>query len=174
MASKTSDTMSQYIKWLNDIKTFATSEWLTDNQRPAFERIVKKWKSQPFVCLHGAAGCGKSFVARLLHKEHGYVYVADLNDAPANSDQVVLDGQAYDRNLRTIAQLKQLRRVVIVSRTLPKDDMPQANISLTQDDVNAFYGVLHRNNIINTFYEELNTTNLEQILKNEALKRMET
>lgn len=166
--------MSQYIKWLNLIKTQATSAWLTENQRPAFERIVKKWQSHPFVCLHGAAGCGKSFVARLLHKEHDYVYVSDLNDAPANSDQVVLDGQAYDRNLRTIAQLKHLRRVVVVSRTAPKEDMPKANITLTQKDVNAFYGVLHRNDIINAFYEELNTTNLEQILKNEALKRMET
>ncbi len=65
--------MSLYVEWVNQIKAKATSAWLTKGQRTAFESIVTKWQSHPFVCLYGPPGCGKSFIARLLSSEQGYL-----------------------------------------------------------------------------------------------------
>jgi len=58
--------MSLYIEWLNQIKLKADYEWLTKNQRKAFDDIVERWPAEVFLCLYGPPGCGKSFIARLL------------------------------------------------------------------------------------------------------------
>lgn len=165
--------MSLYVEWVNKIKAQATSEWLTENQRLVFEPVVKKWRRHPFVCVHGAAGCGKSFIARLLSDEQGYEYVQDLVNAPPNSARVVLDDAEYSRTLRTVAADLGLGRVVLMMRKPPKEDMPKVELRLTDKDVDTFLALLYKHNITGYIHREHKTTNLDQILQAEALARVE-
>ena len=87
--------MSLYVQWINLIKEKADYGWLSDHQRAIYDRILSQWHVAPFVNVYGATGCGKSFIARLLAKEHGYVYINDLDDLTIHADQVILDGSHY-------------------------------------------------------------------------------
>lgn len=165
--------MSLYTEWLNEIKTSAEPSWLTHNQSIAYENIVKKWQSHPFICLYGAAGCGKSFIARLLCKYHDYTYsYSNLNETPANSRHVVLDDANYSRNLRAVAQTLGLGRVLLLMRQAPREVMPSWEIRLTHEDVDAFISVLHRHKILTSLEQEYATTNLDNILQQEARRKM--
>jgi replication-associated recombination protein RarA len=107
--------MSLYVTWINTIKEKADETWLTQGQRKAYDAILSKWKSHTFVNLYGNSGVGKSFVARLLTKTHGYYYTHRLEDVPENTAQVVLDGLDYSRELRSIVRERNLGRVILIT-----------------------------------------------------------
>lgn len=163
--------MSLYTEWTNRIKTEASYAWLTDGQRQAFVDVLDGWDAAPFVCLCGAPGSGKSFIARLLAQQEGYVYAQDLDEAPEGSRNVVLDGPDYTRGLRQIAAHRHLNRVVITSRQRPEDPMPCATIALTERDVRQFLSNLTRNSILGAARASVEGTDLGRILRNEAVER---
>ena len=102
--------------------------WLTKSQRQAYETILSKWKSHNFINVYGESGTGKSFIARLLTKMHGYYYTHDLEDVPENTKQVILDEVEYHRQLRIIRRERNLGRVILITRTPIKEAMPSLNI----------------------------------------------
>ena len=101
--------MSLYVEWLNQIKLKADYEWLTKGQRKVFDDIVERWPAEVFVCLYGSPGCGKSFIARLLVKMHGYIYTNDLKELEPGPHLVVVAGEEYNLRIRPIAQLLGLK-----------------------------------------------------------------
>jgi ABC-type phosphate transport system ATPase subunit len=161
--------MSLYTEWLNAIKAQACEAWLTPTQRRAYETILHRFGSHPFVALVGARGCGKSFIARLLAREHGYALVNDLAEAPANSPQVVLDGEPYTRELREVRARLGLGRVVVLQRQRPSDPMPVIELVLDITDVHVVQVNLTRAGIIRAFTREPTTTDLFALLLQEAL-----
>jgi hypothetical protein len=165
--------MSLYVEWLNKIKTMSTYEWLTDAQRTAYDLILKKWESQPFVCLCGPAGCGKTFVARLLAREHGYVYSHAIDSAFEGSEQILVDGEEYSRIMRDIARLRRLKRVIVLMRRPPQDRMPQPKIELTARDVRQFQHNLTKCGVLQAFTLDHEGTDLGEILRKEATARGE-
>ncbi len=163
--------MSLYTEWINSIKAKATSEWLTKAQERCVQDLLSKWQASPFVCLCGPPGSGKSFVARLMAKEHGYVYATDLREVEPGPHQVILDGMEYDRLLRPVAVDLGLQRVITVMRRPPRDSMPVTEIHLTKVDVRQFLSNLTKHHILTSFKTEPEGTDLAQILRAEAIHR---
>ena len=163
--------MSLYVEWINQIKTLATYEWLTDGQKVAYDSIVERWPTQRFVCLCGPSGSGKSFIARLLVKQKGYVYVNDLREVPPGTEYVVADNAEYSRMMRPLASALSLRKVVVAMRTPPRDPMPRATILLTDRDVGQFQRNLVKHSILQSFQTVAEGTDLGQILRAEAVHR---
>lgn len=161
--------MSLYTEWLNAIKAQATAAWLTPAQRRAYDAILRHFGGHPFVALVGPRGCGKSFIARLLAREHVYALVAELNEAPPGSAQVVLDGQPYTRELREVRARLRLGRVVALQRQPPADPMPVIELVLELSDVNVMQRNLTRAGIIRAFTRDATTTDLFSLLLQEAL-----
>jgi len=163
--------MSLYIEWLNKIKAMATSDWLTEGQRKAYEQILTKWANQQFICLCGPAGCGKTLVAQILAREHGYVYSQEISEVAEGSDNVLIDGEEYTRLMRDVAKLKGLKRVIVVTRKPPQDRMPKAEIVLTDRDVKRFQHNLTTYGVLGSFYKDPQTTDLSQIIRTECIAR---
>ena len=163
--------MSLYVEWLNQIKLKADYEWLTKGQRKVFDDIVERWPAEVFVCLYGPPGCGKSFIARLLVKMHGYIYTNDLKDLEPGPHLVVVDGEEYNRLMRPIAQLLGLKRIVVLMRRPPRDPMPRTEVALDEHDVKQFQHNLIRYGVLQAFKTEVDGTDLGQILRAEAIIR---
>ncbi len=163
--------MSLYITWLNAIKAQATSEWLTEAQRAVYQALCSKWATAQFICLSGMPGVGKTFIGRLLAAEQEYCYVNTLADAPAGAKNVVLDGVEYTRMLHNEALLKDLPRIILLSRRPPSDPMPKIELALTERDLNQFVRNLTENHIISAFQTAPTGTDLGAILREEAIQR---
>lgn len=166
--------MSLYVQWINLIKERATPDWLTDSQRVAYEKILRQWHGAPFVNLCGPAGCGKSFVARILVKEQDYIYTHDLQTAPQGAANVILDDAEYTRLMRPTAQLLNLGRVILVTRTPVHDPMPRADIRLVERDVGQFLHNLYTHCGISFVASDPKGTDLSQIIRAEVIARGET
>lgn len=163
--------MSLYVQWLNQIKEQAAPSWLTEAQRAAYDRLLSQWGSSQFVNLCGPTGCGKSFVGRLLAKEHDYAYTHDLEEAPSGSPNVVLDDAEYTRLLRPVAQARKLGRVILLTRHPVRDPMPRAQIRLTERDVAQFQHNLYIHCGISFYASTPKGTNLAQIIHAEVVAR---
>ena len=163
--------MSLYVQWINTIKTTSDESWLTEQQLIAYRAISSRWLSVPFVCLWGEPGSGKTFVARLLVKHHGYDYAHTLSELPEGSSLSLYDDAEYTRLTRVETAERNLKRVVLIMRRPPRDVMPCVELKLTDRDVEKFRANLRRHKIVPTFNVEENTHNLERILCSEALSR---
>jgi len=163
--------MSLYVEWLNQIKLKADYEWLTKNQRKAFDDIVERWPAEVFLCLYGPPGCGKSFIARLLVKIHGYVYINELKSLEPGPQLVVVDGEEYNRLMRPRAQMLHLKRVLILMRRPPRDPMPKVGVSLDEHDVKQFQHNITKHGVLQSFKTEVVGTDLGEILRAEAIIR---
>ncbi len=163
--------MSLYVEWLNQIKLKADYEWLTKSQRKAFNDIVERWPAEVFLCLYGPQGSGKSFIARLLVKMHGYIYTNDLKGLEPGPHLVVVDGEEYNRLMRPMAQLLGLKRIVVLMRRPPRDPMPRTEVALDEHDVKQFQHNLIRYGVLQAFKTEVDGTDLGQILRAEAIIR---
>jgi energy-coupling factor transporter ATP-binding protein EcfA2 len=165
--------MSLYIEWLNKIKTIATSEWLTESQRSAFNKILNKWRNHEFICLCGQSGCGKTFIAQILAKEHNYIYSNQISKVSKNAGNVLIDGEGYNRLMRDEAKLKGIKRTIVVLQNPPLDRMPIAEIIITEKDVRQFQHNLTDNGIIGSFFQDPDTTDFSKIIRNESIQRGE-
>ena len=165
--------MSLYVEWLNKIKTIATSSWLTESQRKAYDQILTKWESQQFICLCGPSGCGKTFVSHILSREHDYVYSSQISTVPDGSNNILVDGEEYTRLMRDAARLKGLKRIIVVSRKLPQDRMPGTEIVLTERDVGQFQHNLTKYGILRGFHKDPQSTDLSHIIRAECIARGE-
>lgn len=163
--------MSLYVEWLNQIKLKADYEWLTKNQRKAFDDIVERWPIEVFLCLYGPPGCGKSFIARLLVKIHGYVYTNELKALEPGPKLVVVDGEEYNRLMRPRAQMLRIKRVVILMRRPPRDPMPKIEVSLDEHDVKQFQHNITKYGVLQSLKTEVDGTDLGEILRAEAIIR---
>ncbi len=163
--------MSLYVQWQNLIKEKSCSDWLTDGQRQAYLRVLDGWAAHPFVNLYGPVGCGKSFVSRLLAKEHGYLYLHDLQTAPDGSSNVIVDDVEYSRLMRATAQLRYLGRVILVTRRPTTDPMPRAEIRLSERDLNQFLHNLYAYCNVSFVHTNPEGTDLGKIIRDEAIAR---
>jgi len=162
--------MSLYVEWINLIKEKADHTWLSDRQRAIYDRILNQWHIAPFVSIYGPPGCGKSFIARLLVKEHGYVYTTDLDDLATHAEQVIVDDARYSRMMRPKARELAITRVLLFSSRPASDPMPSAELRLDAHDIQQ---------IMHTLYEqcgfeftvEPHGTDVGEILRAEAIAR---
>jgi len=134
--------MSLYVTWINLIKEKADETWLTDSQRGVYECILSHWKSSPFINLYGPSGGGKTFIARLLAKKHGYAYTHALEESPKGAAQVILDNAQYTRMLRPLARELDLGRVLLITRSTVPEAMPKVSLELNDKDVRQFQAAL--------------------------------
>ncbi|MBL7209207.1 MAG: hypothetical protein ISS52_03840 [Dehalococcoidia bacterium] len=163
--------MSMYVEWLNQIKLKADSAWLTDAQKTAYGDVLERWPAQVFVCLCGPPGSGKSFIGRLLAKEHGFIYANELKEVEPGPHLVVIDGEDYSRLMRPAVRLLGLKRVVVLMRQPPQDPMPRAEIALTEHDVRQFQHNITKHAVLQSFKTNVDGTDLRQILRAEAIER---
>jgi len=161
--------MSLYVTWINTIKEKADETWLTQSQRKAYETILTKWQSHSFVNLYGKSGVGKSFIARLLAKIHGYYYTHNLNDVPDNTIQVVLDGVEYNRQLRSIVRERNLGRVILITQNVVKEAMPYLSVELSDKDVSQFKVTLNNKCNVQFIYTVPEGTDLGKIMREEVI-----
>ena len=166
--------MSLYVSWINLIKERADENWLTDSQREVYERILKSWMSQTFINLHGPPGSGKTFIARLLAKKHGYSYLHKLEQAPKNAKQVILDNSHYTRMLRPIARGLGLGRVVLITRNSLPEAMPNVILKLNEKDVSQFLSILSNSCGIVFTHTKPVGRDLTEIIRKEIIMRGET
>jgi cytidylate kinase len=166
--------MSFYIEWINRIKENADEDWLTDSQREVYERILSRWQAHPFVNLYGPSGSGRTFIARLLVKKHGYVYTHDIGDAPRNADQVIVDDAHYSRTMRLDARAKGLKRVLLITSRPVREAMPKVELQLDEKDVRQFQAVL-ANHCDIVFTETIpQGVDLAEIIRKEVIERGES
>jgi MoxR-like ATPase len=166
--------MSLYVAWINLIKEKADETWPTDSQCEVYERILSRWRSSPFINLHGPPGSGKTFIARLLAKKHGYAYTHELEQAPKHAAQVILDNAQYTRMMRPIARGLGLERVLLITRSAVSEAMPKVNLELNDKDVRQFQAALfnHCNIVFTQTIPE--GRDLAEIIRREVIARGET
>jgi cytidylate kinase len=165
--------MSLYIEWINRIKEKADEEWLTDSQREIYEKILSRWQAHPFVNLYGPSGSGRTFIARLLAKKHGYVYTHDIEEAPRDATQVIVDDAQYSRTMRLDARAKGLRRVLLITSRPVREAMPKAELQLDEKDIRQFQAVL-ANHCEIVFTETIpQGVDLAEIIRKEVIERGE-
>ncbi|OQA23060.1 MAG: hypothetical protein BWY63_00476 [Chloroflexi bacterium ADurb.Bin360] len=163
--------MSLYMQWVNCIKERAEVSWLTEHQQEVYARLLNQWHNQPFVNLYGSSGSGKTFIARLLVKTHHYVYTQDLQEAPPDSPNVVLDNAKYTRMLRPMARSMGLGRVLLITHQRITEAMPCIELELTERDVLQFQSVLAQHCNI-TFTRTIPTgVDFSNILREEVIRR---
>jgi len=166
--------VSLFVRWINQIKEKCTSEWLTDAQQEVYRKVLGLWKHERYMCVYGATGCGKSFIARLLHKENGFYYTNDLKEVPTGTPKVVLDGVEYNRLMLMERTKLGINTLLILCRKRPRDVMPSMELVLTERDVRQFIHRLRENNIITEFRASIEgQLDLNRILCEEAMKRGE-
>lgn len=130
--------MSLYVRWTNLIKEKADEPWLTDSQREIYEAILTRWRSALFVNLYGLPGAGKTFIARLLAKKHGYVYSHDLAKVSDGAEQVIIDDADYTRMMRPLARALGVQRVLLITERPIDEAMPKIGLALDVRDVAQF------------------------------------
>ena len=166
--------MSLYTAWINLIKEKADEDWLTDSQREVYESISSRWKSAQFVNLHGPDGGGKTFIARLLAKKRGYAYVHELEQAPQNAANVILDNAQYTRMMRPLARSMGLERILLITNRPLQEAMPEIGLKLNERDVRQFQATL-ANHCGIVFTETVpEGLNLTEIIHKEVTKRGES
>jgi len=165
--------MSLYVRWLNMIKEHADEAWLTDSQRSAYRDLLERWRAAPFVNLYGPQGSGKSFLAGLLVKHHGYAYVFDLADAPDGAPQVIVDDAVYHRALRPLAREKGLGRVLLVTRQPIREAMARRQLTLNARDMDQFRTTLSERLAIRFVKTTPKGTDLARALRQEIIARGE-
>jgi len=166
--------MSLYVEWINLIKERSDESWLTHSQREVYDQILSRWQSTDFVNLCGPPGAGKSFIARLLAKGHGYAYAHNLADAPPSSANVVLDDAQYTRILRLARKDLALGRVVLLTRAAIQEAMPRAELSLDDKDVREFLATLSNHCGILFTQTIPEGHDLGEIIRREVIKRGES
>lgn len=165
--------MSLYVSWVNRIKEKADDSWLTDSQREVYERILSRWQAHSFINLYGASGSGRTFVARLLAKKHGYAYTHDMEEAPEEASQVIVDDAHYSRAMRLIARGKNLGRVLLITSRPVQEAMPKVKLELDEKDVRQFQATLaHECDIV--FTETIpQGVDLSDIIRKEVVEQGE-
>jgi hypothetical protein len=177
MEYETSEAMSAYVGWINIIKTQATTEWLTDSQKLAVNELEQAWIAEKCVVLRGDAGCGKSFIGRLLAGSLGGVYIAgtDVLARPeCDGRDVVLDmgsDGAYSRGMRLVIDEMGARRLVVLTRRVPRDLVRTVNLQLSEHDVKQFRHMLSSHGVIEAFCTEPTGVDLGEYLRREAVAR---
>ena len=165
--------MSLYTTWINLIKEKADETWLTDHQREVYERILTRWRRAPFVNLYGPTGSGKTFVARLLAKRHGYFYGHDLEQAPQGMEQVIVDNAQYTRMMRPAAREMGLGRVLLITRRAINESMPKVRLELDARDIRQFQATLSSRCGIVFTQTIPRSVDLGEIIRREAIARSE-
>lgn len=165
--------MSLYVRWTNLIKEKSDKGWLTDSQREIYNELIEKWRTHLFINLYGPPGRGKTFIARLLAKEKGYLYTQDLHQVPENTKQVVLDNVEYSRFMRAVVRARNIDQVIIISNRPIKEAMPRTKLELDQKDIRQFQACLSDYCGI-TFTETIpKGRNLAEIIHREVIERGE-
>lgn len=166
--------MSLYVQWTNCIKERADESWLTEQQQEVYDQLLTHWQNQAFVNLYGAPGSGKTFIAHLLVRKHSYVYAQDLQEAPEETPNVVMDDAEYTRMLRPLARSMNLGRVVLITRGRIAEAMPSVQLQLTEKDVRQFQAGLAKYCNI-TFTKTVPTgVDLSSIIREEVIRRGES
>jgi energy-coupling factor transporter ATP-binding protein EcfA2 len=166
--------MSLYVEWINLIKERADDTWLTHTQREVYEQVVSHWQTTDFVNLYGPPGAGKTFIAQVLAKMHGYAYAHDLQDAPESSANVVLDDAQYTRVLRLVRKELGLGRVILLTRSVIPEAMPKAELLLDDKDVRQFQATLSNHCGIVFTGTVPEGCDLAEIIRREVVKRGES
>jgi energy-coupling factor transporter ATP-binding protein EcfA2 len=163
--------MSLYVTWINLIKEKADESWLTDSQREVYRQLLARWQSHPFVNLYGPAGSGKSFIARLLARVHGYAYTRALEEAPTGTSQVIVDDAVYSRLMRPLARERGLGRVVLITRRPVSESMPSLELALNPRDMRQFQAILSERCGISFLHTIPDHLDLTQAIQDEVVAR---
>lgn len=163
--------MSLYVEWINQIKMMSDESWLTENQKDVYQAVLTRWQAHPFVNLIGPAGSGKTFIARILAKNHGYVHTHKIEDAPEQSQQVIVDNADYSRSMRLMARVNGLDRVILITQVPIREAMPSVRLELTEKDVQHFIVNLSEHCHIQFTETKPQGVNLAEILRKEVIQR---
>lgn len=169
--------MSEYTRWLNLIKEKSTLDWLTESQHTVEKELERVWSNERCGVMVGEAGAGKSFVGRLLVQSAGGLYVADLNalaGPDCNGKYVVLDLGAdgvYSRSLRLMMEERDMSRLLVLTRHLPRDLVRTVRLQLTERDVQQFRHNLVAYGVLGAFCTEPQGVDLAEDLRREAIER---
>jgi hypothetical protein len=166
--------MSLYIEWLNRIKEKSSESWLTDSQKKAYDLVLTKWHSQPFINLYGTSGVGKTFIAHILVKEHTYFYSQDINNVSPKIPQVIVDDAQYDRSIRIKAHQLELGRILLISTApVSEEAMPKLKLELEDKDLLHFQACLAKYCDITFLYTIPEGHSFSDILLKEIIARGE-
>lgn len=163
--------MSLYTHWLNLIKERAEESWLTPHQSQVYARLLGSLSSYSFVNVCGPRGAGKSFIGRLLAKEHGYAFTFDLEQAPNGAAQVVLDDAVYSRRMRPLYRERDLGRVILMTEQPVREAMARLELQLDESDVRQFRKNLSACCGIDLIATQPTGADLGEILRQEAIER---
>lgn len=161
--------MSLYVEWLNKIKEQSTVEWLTHSQRRVYDSIINDYLGLPFVNLYGSQGVGKSFLARILSKEHGYFYTQNLETIEPNLKHVIVDNVTYSRLLRPIIQIKNIERIIFITTKPIYDPMPFLELSLDDKDLRQFLHNLYEYCNIEIVATQPDGTDFSKVIRDELI-----
>jgi hypothetical protein len=96
-----------------------------------------------------------------------------LSDVEDGSCNVLIDGEEYTRLMRDAARIREIKRIIILSRKPPQDRMPKAEIMLDDKDIRQFQHNLIKFGILKSFMKDAESKDFSQIIRTECIARGE-
>lgn len=133
--------MNRYVDILNRIRQNGDLNWLTPNQRQAYNLVRERLEFLDEVNLWGGRGVGKTFVAWQLYKQGIAVYAPRLEDVePANLLRVVVvDNSDWRRSaVRAAMHLCRVQgydKIVLITAEPVQEHIAATELRLTEEDI---------------------------------------
>jgi hypothetical protein len=135
--------VNRFVDTLNRIRQRVSVDWLTPNQRTAYERLREQLEFLDEVNLWGAHGTGKTFIGWVLDRQGLAAYAARSESVePASVTRVVLVDNSDWRRRAVRDALHRCReygygKVVLISTEPVQEQMASVELRLTADDLQA-------------------------------------
>lgn len=139
--------MVQWIDYHNTLKSKASSILLAPSQIICLEKILEYSEFANRINLFGVSGVGKTFIAWVLHKEHGLLYLSNADEKYINTNVMLIDEAPHDRDeCRNIydTALEYSNSVILITRQPIEDHITHIKLELTNKDLYVINKTMYR------------------------------
>lgn len=130
--------MVEWIRLQNKLKLAASRELLAPSQRQAISQLedLVKWSNR--INLFGACGSGKTFLAWVMSKELGVMYLPGPLGSIHNASVIAIDEAPSSRDkARTLCSeaLERTSCVILLTRSPIEDHLPHVELRASLEDL---------------------------------------
>lgn len=128
----------------------ATIDWLTPSQKAVWN-FVNEFDGPPHrvINIYGFEGTGKTFLGRLMEREHYATYMLWNHPPEPQFPRLVIDNARSDRastrDMRPLVDDLNLKQIILLSRTrVDEPSLPAFELRVLDEDIEAIKANLYR------------------------------